>query len=79
MTRRLNPDLNDIAASYAGRIFLVARLDGRLVATGALKNISPESAEIVRMSVAGDLRRQHIGRRMIDQLVDRAAQPAAVK
>jgi hypothetical protein len=32
----LNPDLNDIAASYAGAIFLVAWCENRIVGTGAL-------------------------------------------
>jgi putative acetyltransferase len=68
----LNPDLNDIAASYGSGIFLVGRLDGRLVATGALKHISTDSAEICRMSVAGDLRRLGLGRQMIVRVIEQA-------
>src|SRR5512146_2833208 len=57
-----NPDLNDIAASYAGAFFAVACLEDRLVGTGALVPRSAETAEIVRMSVAAPLRRRGIGR-----------------
>jgi putative acetyltransferase len=66
-----NPDLNDIAVSYAESFFLVARLDGRLVGTGALVPRG-EEAEIVRMSVARDLRRQGIGRQILSRLVEQA-------
>lgn len=69
-----NPDLEDIAASYAGAVFLVARLDGRLVCTGALVPRGEEAAEVVRMSVAHDLRRQGIGRQMLTRLVEQARQ-----
>ena len=47
----LNPDLNDIASTYAGADFLVARIAGRIVGTGALVPCGAGSAEIVRMSV----------------------------
>lgn len=69
----LNPDLNDIAASYAKGIFLVAYLDDRLVATGALTpEVTPEgiaALRVERMSVAAALRKQGIGRRLLDALV----------
>ena len=70
----LNPDLDDIAASYAGGVFLVATLGDRLVGTGALRpwssgtGLACEDAEIVRMSVATDVRRQGIGRHILDAL-----------
>jgi N-acetylglutamate synthase-like GNAT family acetyltransferase len=64
----LNPDLQDIAASYADAIFLVAECDGRIVGTGALTNQTAEQAEIVRMSVAADMRRQGVGRLILDGL-----------
>ncbi len=68
----LNPDLNDIAETYRQAIFLVARLDGRLVGTGALKPRGEGVAEIVRMSVAKDLRRLGLGRKILTELVERA-------
>jgi putative acetyltransferase len=67
-----NPDLNDIAITYADATFLVAWLDGEIVGTGALMPRSPETAEIVRMSVAAKMRRKHIGRQILQELIQRA-------
>jgi ribosomal protein S18 acetylase RimI-like enzyme len=66
----LNPDLNDIAATYAEGCFLTAWQGERLVGTGA---ILPEAgvegtARVVRMSVARDCRRQGLGRALLDAL-----------
>jgi GNAT superfamily N-acetyltransferase len=69
-----NPDLDDIAATYANATFLVAWLDGKLVGTGALVPRSPDSAEIVRMSVDRSLRRQGVGRMILQTLVEYARQ-----
>lgn len=70
----MNPDLNDIAVSYAEGVFLVGYLGDTLVATGAL---SPEVTDdgsaalrVERMSVRADLRGQGLGRRMLDALLD---------
>lgn len=72
----LNPDLDDIATSYAKGIFLVAYLGDTLVATGALTpEVTPEgiaALRVERMSVAAPLRKQGIGRRLLDILVDYA-------
>jgi len=67
-----NPDLEDIAAAYAGATLLVARLAGRIVATGALVPRGEGVAEIVRMSVARDLRRRGLGRSILTRLIDHA-------
>jgi GNAT superfamily N-acetyltransferase len=67
-----NPDLEDIARSYDGAVILVAYLEGRLVGTGALVPRSEDEAEIVRMSVASDLRRQGVGGRILAELLGRA-------
>ena len=67
-----NPDLNDIATSYTEGIFLVAWMDGEIIGTGAFKPRSARQVEIVRMSVKKDLRRQGIGRRILDELLRRA-------
>jgi GNAT superfamily N-acetyltransferase len=69
-----NPDLNNIAETYANATFLVARLDGKLVGTGALVPRSPNSAEIVRMSVDRSLRRQGVGRMILQALIAHARQ-----
>ncbi len=67
-----NPDLEDIAAAYAGATLLVARLAGRIVATGALVPRGEGVAEIVRMSVARGQRRRGLGRSILIRLVEQA-------
>jgi putative acetyltransferase len=72
----LNPDLNDIALTYAPGIFLVAYLNDVLVGTGALMpEVTGEgkgALRVVRMSVRTDLRRNGIGRRILDALLEQA-------
>jgi len=69
---RRNPDLDDIAASYAGGFFLVAAMGGRIVATGGLIPRAAGVAEIVRMSVAIDQRRRGIGSAVLRRLLEDA-------
>ncbi|MDE2890801.1 MAG: GNAT family N-acetyltransferase [Gemmatimonadota bacterium] len=69
---KLNPDLNDIGASYEGATFLVAWLDGEIVGSGALVPSSDHVAEIVRMSVAAEYRRHGIGRQILERLCQKA-------
>lgn len=64
----LNPDLDDIAASYAGAVYLVARRGNQVVGCGALIPLDGETGEIVRMSVAADARRQGIGTMVLEAL-----------
>ena len=68
----LNLDLNDIAASYNDATFLVAWLDGRIIGSGALIPKSDQVAEIVRMSVAPELRRLGIGKKILARLCQEA-------
>lgn len=68
----LNPDLNDISTSYADATFLVAWFDGRIIGTGALVPKSDQVAEIVRMSVAAEMRRQGIGTKILQRLCQEA-------
>lgn len=68
----LNPELNDIAVSYADGLFLVARQNGRIVGAGALIPRSDQRAEIKRMSVSTELRRSGLGRTILQQLCDEA-------
>jgi putative acetyltransferase len=68
----LNPDLDNIASTYANATFLVAWYQGEIVGSGALVPRSNQIAEIVRMSVAAKMRRQHIGRQILEQLVQHA-------
>jgi GNAT superfamily N-acetyltransferase len=67
-----NPDLDDIITSYTGAVFLVAHLDGQLAGSGALMPRSQTKAEIVRMSVARNFRRQGIGRLILKHLLEHA-------
>jgi putative acetyltransferase len=67
-----NPDLNDIGATYAQAIFLVAWWHGTIVGTGALMPRSVHIAEIVRMSVVAHMRRHGIGRRLLQHLMAHA-------
>jgi ribosomal protein S18 acetylase RimI-like enzyme len=67
----LNPDLNDIAASYRGETFLVAVLDQQIVGCGALIcEVRGEEmyGRIVRMSVSKEKRRQGIGQQILHHL-----------
>ena len=70
----LNPDLDDITATYLsiGDLFLVAELDKKIIATGALVRESPETGRIVRVSVASDNRRMGIGQLIVHQLLENA-------
>ena len=67
-----NPDLNDIGRSYAQGIFLVAWQNNQIIGTGALLPFSNDTAEIVRMSVVAGVRRKGIGRKILQQLCERA-------
>ena len=56
----LNPDLNDIAASYAAGVFLCAWLEGNLVGTGAIVPEGEGVMRVARMSVQRERRRTGI-------------------
>jgi putative acetyltransferase len=69
----LNPDLDDIAATYAaGVVYVAVTPDGAIVGTGALRPVDATTGEIVRMSVAREARRQGVGRRILGALLDEA-------
>ena len=74
-----NPDLVDIAASYADGLFLVGIEAGRLIGTGALKPVSDNMFEIVRMSVARDCRRRGYGRDLLKALIQAAREKGATQ
>ena len=67
-----NPDLDDIAASYADGWFRVAVIGGRIVGTGALIPRGEGVSEIRRMSVRHDLRRRGIGGAILRRLIEEA-------
>lgn len=65
----LNPDLDDLAATYAAGRVLVAAVAGTVAGTGTVTRRDDETAEIVRMSVAPEYRRAGLGRRLVADLV----------
>jgi GNAT superfamily N-acetyltransferase len=69
----LNPDLDDITASYIapGHVFLVATIGPAIAGTGALK-IAGAAGQIVRMSVGLPWRRRGIGRAVMVALLANA-------
>ena len=67
-----NPDLDDIASSYASGVFLVAWRNGEIVGTGAFRPLPDGTVEVVRMSVQAGLRRRGIGRIILAELCQRA-------
>ena len=64
-----NQDLQDVAGSYAAGVFLVALLGDEVVGTGALVPEAAGVGRIVRMSVARRLRRQGVGRQLLQALL----------
>ena len=72
LDRNRNPDLRNIAEFYAEGTFLVAWKDRQVVGTGAFLPRSKDTVEVVRMSVRRDLRRQGVGRRILEELCKRA-------
>ena len=65
----LNPDLDDLAVTYAAGRILVATDDGTVVGTGTVIRRDATTAEIVRMSVIRTYRRTGLGRRLVEELV----------
>ncbi len=70
----LNPDLDDIQASYpaAGHVVLVAESEGSIDGTAGLLFEAPDVARVVRMSVRSDLRRQGIATALLGALIEEA-------
>lgn len=66
----LNPDLDDITASYLvpGHGFLVAEVGAELAGTAALR-VEAGAGQIVRVSVARQFRRLGIGRALVAALL----------
>ena len=68
----MNPDIDDIAASFAQGVFLVA-LDGdEIVGTGGLLPVDASRARIVRMSTRASHRRRGVGRAVLSSLLEQA-------
>ena len=67
-----NQDLNDISSTYANGFFLVAWQNNQIIGTGALRPMSNDTAEIVRMSVVANMRRKGIGKMILQKICERA-------
>jgi putative acetyltransferase len=65
----LNPDLDDLAASYRTGRTLVVVERGRIIGTGTVVPRDGEVPKIVRMSVDDGSRRLGVGRRIVDALL----------
>ena len=67
-------DLRDVERLYleAGGEFLLGFIEGRLVAMGALRRTSHESAEVLRMRVRPGWRRRGFGEAILEALETRA-------
>ena len=67
-------DLDHIESVYlcGGGEFLVGESDDKIVAMGALKRACDEQAELKRMRVEPAMQRQGLGRKMLEELEDRA-------
>ncbi len=72
INEELNPDLDDISASYAGDLFLVAEQTGVIVGCGALIYEGDGIARVQRMSVLRTLRRCGIARAILERLITEA-------
>ena len=69
----LNPELDDMLASYAAGRTVVARFgDGPILGTGTVLPRSNQTAEVTRMSVERTMRGQGIGRQIVEELVETA-------
>ena len=69
----LNDDLADIPANYLippGSCFWVAEVDGEIKGMVGIQRRGDEEAELRRMSVASDARRQGIGRQLLETVED---------
>ena len=69
----LNPDLDDITASYVapGHVFIIAEIEQALAGTGALK-LESDCGQIVRVSVNPQWRRRGVGQALVAALLDAA-------
>lgn len=70
----MNPDLDDITASYheTGAAIVVAERNEEIVGCGILVREDDESGRLVRMSVRGDQRGQGLGKRLVRELLTAA-------
>jgi ribosomal protein S18 acetylase RimI-like enzyme len=74
LDKSLNQDLNEIILNYnsRGNLFLVGRINTKVVCTVALIREEVDTGRIVRMSVQKEYRRQGIAQKMLKEIEGRA-------
>ena|SRR5688572_7168273 len=68
----LNPDLNDIASSFADGCFLIGEIDGEIIATGGYKSVDDETVKIERVFVDLNFRRLGFASQIFKALISEA-------
>ncbi len=69
---RFNPDIETFPSTHSDSLVLVAKLEGVVVGTGALRPINSNQSEIVRMSTAQGNRRTGVASQILKVLVQHA-------
>ena len=64
-----NPELRSLLRSFERGYFAIARVEGRLVATGGYLPVAPDTVQLQRMSVAQEFRRRGYGGAILDALL----------
>ena len=67
-----NLDIDDIAASFAAGVFLVAAAGGQIVGTGAMTPGDGGIAIVTRMATSAAYRRKGVARMLLAALVEQA-------
>ena len=67
-----NPDLDDISKSYGKDEFILAWHKQQIIGSGALVSLNDKTSKVVRMSVKKEYRRNGIGKRILDHLINLA-------
>ncbi|MFI8576092.1 GNAT family N-acetyltransferase [Rossellomorea aquimaris] len=70
----LNPDIRDISGEYDGtdHHFFIGRENNDIICTGAIRKESPDTYQIVRMSVQSPYRKRGLGHIMLKFLEEKA-------
>lgn len=74
LDKSLNQDLNEIVLNYnsRGNLFLVGRINTKVICTGAFIREEIDTGRIVRMSVQKEYRRHGIAQKMLKEIERRA-------
>jgi len=64
-----NEDLDNVEESFRGHVFLIVIEDNRVIGTGGLL-LQGETSQIVRVSVKRECRKQGMGKKIVDELIN---------